>query len=82
MQQCRWMANLGLAVGLDVCLSNSIHVFLPCSASGYFLPKYVCHTKDECRAPERKKERKITKKERSSDSRKGARNTVFRLRGM
>lgn len=79
MQQCRWMTHLILAVGLDVCLSNNIHVFLPCSASGCFLPKYVCHTKMNAEAL---KERRITKKESSPDSRKGERNTVFRLREM
>lgn len=39
------MANLVLLGGLDVRLSNSIYVFLPCSASGYLLLKCVCHTK-------------------------------------
>lgn len=66
------MANLVLAVGLGVCFTNSIHVFLPCSASGYFLPWYVCHTKKNA---EPQKEGKI-KKEQSPDSRKAERNTV------
>lgn len=62
------MTNLVFAVGLDVRLTNSIYVFLSCSASGYFLPWYVCHTKVNA---EPQKEGKMKKKEQSPDSREG-----------
>jgi len=60
--------KLVVGVGLDACLTNSIFVFLPCSASQHLLAKKVClQHKDECRVPARNIRRGSLKAQKESE---------------